>query len=136
MERIELINWKSKDEIEIKRLLDNYLVIEHRKNKETEEVKEYKREIPTINVEMLWKIIEKHCELNKMYSYRYLVERVCATYNLPFIENLSFDTMINAFNGGKYRSKYYFPFFYYPLKVLEYKEKIIYFGRGGIIRLC
>jgi len=136
MERIELINWKSKDEIEIKRLLDNYLVIEHRKNKETEEVKEYKREIPIINVEMLWKIIEKHCELNKMYSYRYLVERVCATYNLPFIENLSLDTMINAFNGGKYRSKYYFPFFYYPLKVLEYKEKIIYFGRGGIIRLC
>jgi hypothetical protein len=43
--------------------------------------------------------------------------------------------MMDAFNGGKFRSRYYFPILYYPLKVLEYFGYIIYWGRGGITRL-
>jgi len=50
------------------------------------------------------------------------------------LEGMTIEQMMNAFNGGKFRNLYYFPYMYFCLKVLEYQDKITYFGRGGIVR--
>ena len=49
------------------------------------------------------------------------------------IDNYGWDVDINAFNGGKYRRLYYFPYFYYPVKILEDAGLISY--HGGVIGL-
>lgn len=51
------------------------------------------------------------------------------------INGLKLSVSLEAFNGGCNRAKYYFPLYYYPLKILEAKKMISYSGRGGIIRM-
>lgn len=60
----------------------------------------------------------------KVTGYREVVSILMTKYNL------SID--IESFNGGKNRAKYYFPLYYYPLKILEYCKEIKYNGGGKI----
>jgi hypothetical protein len=51
------------------------------------------------------------------------------------IEFKSLNVGLDAFNGGRNRSAYYFPMYYFPIKILEFLEIIKYEGRGQVTRL-
>ena len=132
--KVEIHGWKGKDELEI---LDEgivYRVIEHRKNKETKETYSNEHLIPKVNVDTLWALIQIKCKICEKYPYKYLVRMILNQYRFHEKENQSIDMFMEAFNGGRNRAKYYFPYLYYPLKVLEAQGLIKHCGGGGIIR--
>lgn len=133
-EEVHIEGWKGRDDISVEQEGSSYVVYEHRKCKEDGQVATNKHVIPKENVKVLWSIIRDNCQYREEYKYKYLVRKVIEKYNIHLIEGLTVDQMITAFAGGKFRAKWYFPF-YYSLKVLENKAKIIYLGRGGVIRI-
>ncbi len=135
MTEILLESWKGKSGIKIEEQDINFQVVEMRKNKETGKVSKIEHKIPRENVETLWGLIRGRCDLNQKFSYKFLVTILNEKYEWHSQEQLTTEQFIDAFNGGKNRAKYYFPRLYYPLKVLEAKKLIKYFGRGGIERL-
>lgn len=134
MEIIYNEGWKGKDEISIFEDIKCYIIINHRKDKETEKINTKQFTIPRENVDILWQIILKQ-EQNSYYAARYLWRKIIIYYQIDKKDNIHIENMINSFNGGYNRSKYYFPLYYYPLKILEAKGYIKYSGRGGAMRL-
>lgn len=151
--------WKGKDEISIWEGPKYYKVVEHRKNKETGEIDESVNVVTKEDMRFLWDKIISNCEWGEKYGYRYLVRKiiqlgrmdlsvVCPSFEKfdgymrsspnhiqqSYKDFLS-EIMMETFNGGKFRKAIYFPVLYYPLKVLEAKGYIQYYGRGGIARL-
>lgn len=73
-----------------------------------EELKEVIRVLNKENLEL------RTIGVGEKTKYRKLIPSIIMTYHLP-IE-------IEEFNGGKNRAKYYFPLYYYPIKILEKKR--------------
>lgn len=134
-EQITLEGWKGKGDIELYERVDSYRICEKRKKKETGEVYEDETVIPKKNVDVLFEIILKNCQPNEKYGYKYLVRKVLEHYKFHEDEKAPLEFFMEAFNGGRNRAAYYFPYFYYPLKVLEGQGKIQYWGRRGITLL-
>ncbi len=124
---VEIEGWKSKDQLEIEKIGAGWVLTEHRKDKLSGEIATNIHKIPEDNVGMIWNIIIKLTQIGKGITYRKLVPSL--------IENYHFPIEIEEFNGGRNRAKYYFPFYYYPLKILEHLKFIRYGGRGKIVRL-
>ena len=61
----------------------------------------------------------------KTTNYRQIAKRI--------IKDKKIKIDIEAFNGGRNRAKYYFKYYYYPIKVLEELKEIKY--KQGIITL-
>ena len=133
-EVINVESWKGKDIISVQEGGGYYCVIEHRKSKETGEPTTIEHMIPKSHIETLIKLIDDNCVIGQEYKYKYMVRKLLEHYKFHEIENAPLEFFMDAFNGGKYRAKYYFPYYYYPMKVLEYKKLATYLGRGGIIR--
>ena len=134
-EIINLSSWKGKDDVLMTERKHSYSVIEHRKNKETGTVTESIHVIPAANVRTLYAIICRLCTPYEAYGYRYLVRALIASKDIAIAEGMTVEQMMNAFNGGRFRNKYYFPFYYYPMKILEAKNRVQHLGRGGVILL-
>jgi len=126
-EHIDINGWKGKDKVEIYEEGDIYVLHQHRKVKETGEIRDDIAKVPKSNVAHLWAILDKFCQVGEIYGYRYIMAKIKEFYG--------FDVADDAWNGGVNRSAYYFPFQYYPLKILEAQGKIQYFGRGSIVRI-
>lgn len=121
--------WKGKDDIEINREGNIWVIVEHRKDKDTWEIIEQKHTTAHRNVQLMWAIIKKACPtLDKKTKFRELHPYLLKVHNLP-------DISPESFQGGKNRSKYLFPLYYYPIKVLERLKYITYGGSGIIQRL-
>ncbi len=121
--------WKGKDTIDIVRLdKHEWLVTEHRKGKHSGKVTKNKWYIKAEAVNTIWKII---CMLTDKdvpkTNYRQIVSALIMKNNI--------DIQIDAFNGGRYRSKYLFPQYYYPMKIIESLGLIKYGGSGITKRL-
>jgi len=128
LRRVEVEGWKSKDIIEVEKIGSVWEVTTHSKDKLSGEIAVSIHKIPEVNVGSLWDLLQKTCKtVGTGITYRKLVPSIIETYHFP-IE-------LEEFNGGKNRAKYYFPFYYYPLKILESLGFIRYGGRGKIVRL-
>ena len=123
---INLYGWKGKDKITISKIGTEWHVIEHRKDKETNEIGQIETIIPEQNVVNVYEIIKARCGLFEKTKYREVAHDLILKNNL----SLSLD----EFNGGKNR-KNYFKTYYYPIKILEDRAFIKYSSRGGITRL-
>lgn len=133
-EHITITGWKGHDELAIIEAEGDYIIEEHRKVKESGDVDTMRHVIPKRNVHILWSIIRKHTDKETEYKYKWLVRKVCEHYGFHEKEGIPLEQMMDAFNGGRHRSSKYFPFLYWPLKVLEHHGLIQYFGRGGVKR--
>ena len=119
--------WKGKDKIKILWENEGWTIIEHRKEKKTDEIKQGKHHIPDKNVQVIWQLIKEQCfKIGDKTKYRKLVPKIIEYYKLT-------DVDMESFNGGKNRNKYLFKYYYYPLKVLEISYKFIEYSGGGII---
>lgn len=125
---VEIEGWKSKDSIEIQKINEEWHVTEHRKDKLTNEIATNIHRIPEQNVAITWQLITDLCKsIGQGITYRKIVPSL--------IEKYHFSIEIEEFNGGRNRAKYYFPFYYYPVKILEHLKWIRYGGRGKIVRI-
>lgn len=128
LRNVDMKGWKSKDKIIIEQIGTDWQISEHRKDKLSGEVAILVHTIPERNVSFLWELIKKHCKNpGSSITYRQLVPSL--------IELGHFPIELEEFNGGKNRSKYYFKFYYYPIKILEFTKFIRYGSRGKILRL-
>jgi len=127
MSEINLEGWKGKDRIDIYERKEDYKVVEHRKVKETLKVDKITHIIPKADVVFMLNFLKKNCSENRKYKYRELA--------VLFIHERGWDGLCDrdSFNGGRNRAKYYFPYYYYPIKILEFYNYLRYFGRGEVI---
>lgn len=126
---VELEGWKGKDEIEINKVDSGWEIIEHRKDKETGEIHENKHTITHDSVVVVWEKIKSLCpKVGQETKYRDIVPLLITHYGWT-------DVDMESFNGGRNRSKYYFKYLYYPLKVLERNRLIEYGGTGTMKRI-
>lgn len=125
---IEVEGWKGSDELIFEEIDEGWKITEHRKDKLSGEVATSTHKIPEKNVTELWEIIKSVCKTTGTSTkYRKLVPSVIEHYHFP-IE-------LEEFNGGKNRARYYFPYYYFCVKILEHLGFIRYGGRGKILRL-
>lgn len=117
---LEILGWKGKDILEIYKGFDNeFILLEHRKSKETKEIETTKHNVSSENVNRLlnfiktWKIGEVH---NCYYFTETLGEKDWAEIR-------------------KKRTNLYFPCYYYPLKCLEIMGIVRYSSGEKITRL-
>jgi hypothetical protein len=88
--------------------------------------------IPRADVDQLWKILSEQPRGVKQ-GYGEIVRKIVVLNKLHTANNLQINQMVDAFNGGKNRAKWYFPRFYRPLKILEAQEKVKH-GQGTVTR--
>ena len=131
---IDIFGYKGKDKIEIETKSDGFLVREHRKDKETGEIKTTEKIIPKVNVEIIKELIEQNCPIGEVYTSKYVARKLIQRLGFHLIEGIDEDVFLSALWGGKYRAKYYFPYLYYPLKILSHKGHIKYSSIGQIVR--
>lgn len=127
---IVIDGWKGKSEIQIYGDImgkGDVVVREFRKCKESGEIEESTHKIKKEDITSLYMMLKKNCDVGEKYGYRFVVNKL--------IEMRGWDVDIEAFNGGKNRSEFYFPFYYYPMKVLEKTGLVQYWGRGGVTLL-
>lgn len=116
--------WKGEDNISIERIdKKNWLVIEHRKCKESSKVNEIKHLVLHDRVFDLKYLIEKNLERSDNVNAMELWEDIIYMHDM--------DLKIDEFNGGKNRGTYY-NYYYLPIKILEHLGEIDYSGRGVI----
>jgi len=125
MNKIVLKSWKGKDKISIKEYATEYIVTEHRKNKETNKITEINHYIPKKNVTIVSSIISSSKQ--DKFTYANMVEKVIKEHDFKGLNR-------NNFNGGLNR-KIYFNFYYFPIKILEHYKKISYSSKGIITKL-
>jgi len=133
MERIGTENWKGKDSLEVEEYQEAYVVVEHRKDKESREVSTTERQVPKSRVDLLESLLRSRCALGQKYGYKYVIRLLIEHHKWHEELGVPIEMFMDAFNGGSNRAKYYFPHYYYPMKVLEWKNKVTYLGRGGVI---
>ena len=127
VENIE--RWKGKNSYKIYMGVDSiFRINEYRKNKETGEITKSTKEVEPDKINFLLSVI-RSIPLGTHYSARYFWRKIINHYGL--------DVDIEAFNGGKYRSEVYFPYYMYPLKCIEAMGLIrVVDGKGGgVVRL-
>ncbi len=124
-----IIGWKGTNSLALKKLDDNeWLITEYRRAKKSGKIYESNHYISIQHVKNIWKIIQMLTDKeNPETYYRAVVRSILIKYNIGLD--------IDSFNGGRNRSKYLFPLYYYPIKILEYLKHIEYGGRGTIKRL-
>jgi len=128
LKEINSYGWKGKDKLEIYKEGTNWILKEHRKDKESGEIAINPHIVPELNVVNVWNAITNRClTIGEKTSSRKIAIDLITQKNIP--------VGLDEFWGGKNRSKYLFPLLYYPLKVLENQHFIKYGGRGQIVRI-
>jgi len=83
-----------------------------------------KKNIDNKDVQALFKILLKLHAETPMIKYRDIAREIISKHKL--------DINVDAFNGGKNRSKYFFKLYYYPLKILEHLNYVRYKKHGEV----
>lgn len=117
--RVTIEGWKAMGSTEIyKGFVSGFILIEHIKNKETKIVDNVSHDVSKVAVNRLLFILKKW-KINEIHS----------CYEVA--DMLGYDWKEIWGN----RTEVYFPFYYYPIKVLEAIGVIKYGGRGSITRI-
>lgn len=124
---VESEGWKGKSETETIEEVDCWILREWRKHKHTGEHYFEEHKVPKKNVEILQNIIEQ-CRPREEYGAYFLWRKLIQEYKLAQIEGMEEETILQFFNGSKFRTKYYFPLYYRPMKILEDLGVIWYGG--------
>ena len=125
---VELVSWKGKDYPEIYQdFTEDFIIIEHRKDKKTGEVETIEHTISKKAVNYLKNLIKRKLEVGESMVYKVTIQILIKELNLPCDRD--------SFNGGRNRSQFYFPLYQFPARILEQLKLIEYSGRGTIKRL-
>ena len=130
-----------RDSIELERLdKDTFLLRIWRTNRSTgervcDENKVYRPEIET-----LWNLIRNRLDTENAVGARYMYRMVIEHYKFNEGLKIPMEFFLDAFNGGRNRTKFYFPFYYHPVKCLQKTGYISYCkstgaGRGAVKRI-
>lgn len=123
----ELQSWKVKTDITVEEFPDYYLLTEFKYVSPDSDPEETLHLVEKQHINSLWRLMKENLSFGIIYRYRDIVELIMREHGLHFD--------INAFNGGQNRTKYYFPLYYYPCRVLAELGRIRYFGHGHIQRI-
>jgi hypothetical protein len=116
---IEIEGWKGKGDISIyENFQTDFVVIEHIKDKDSDEVEERRTTIPVENVRYMLATI-RTLQLNTTYKCYAIANKMGWDWKELW----------------KNRTEVYFPKYYYPLKILQYLGFITYTSKGSVTRI-
>ena len=135
-EEIHEYGWKGKDKIRIVPHGVDFKYTEHRKNKETQIVKKHSHIVTRYNVVVLWNIIRQLLPLGEKWRSRDIIPHLIERHELCELEQVSMEMMKQKFSGlGHNRTDFYFPLYYYPIKIIAAKKYADYTSSGVTTRL-
>lgn len=128
---LDIEGWKGKSDLVITRFPDYFHIVEHRRHKETGEVQTIETDVPVQNVAALWKVMLAY-PLSKWVRWETVAENVCDFLGVAD----RFRRETGSFDKAKFFGNRtdYMMFYYYPTKVLESMEVIVY-GHGRLMRV-
>lgn len=110
--------WKGKDTLSIYGFKEDFILLEHRKDKDTGEIITIRHPIARENVNRLFFWIRQWKPLETKNCYEFAPHLGYSDWKALWKER-----------------KEYFDKYYYPIKILESLKIIKYFGRGDIMRI-
>jgi hypothetical protein len=110
---VDIEGWKGESGIEIYESGDEFIVIEHRKRKSDGEIIQVRSRCKKDRVLGLWRLLVRMREDTRENEFK------ARDIFRELIITLDLGISMDAFNGGKNRSKIYMPLYYFPLKVLQ-----------------
>lgn len=118
---------KTTTELHVEQDVENdEMVLIKKKIEDSDVIKTIRHSVDKDNYIDLWKVIIMLTdEDDKKTCYREIVSAL--------ITKNGWDVDVNSFNGGKNRSKYMFPYYYYPLKMLQSRGYVDY-NNGNVKR--
>jgi hypothetical protein len=124
---VESQGWKGVGKTEIVEQDDTvYLLRCWAKSKETGETYFTDHKIPKPYVTNLLGLLKEYATPRTEYGPHWMWRKIVLYYALHLKEQMDADMMVSFFNGSRFRSKYYFPLYYYPMKILEELGHIYY----------
>jgi len=122
-EKMNIEGWKGKSGFDIIEFPKIFQLVEYRKSKTTGKVNSIKHSVSKETVLQVWEVLKDYPQ-TKMLKFETLSEAICKSFGL-----MRFFRQTGTYDKQKFfgsRAEAYFPFYYYPLKVLEYKGVIQY----------
>ncbi len=116
---VSVNGWQGEDRLEIRKAKDVWIIKEHRKDKNSGDVKTITYKVKNIHIDTMLFILNSYGTkwIPAIEIYRNL------------IKHHRLDCELDAFNGGKNRAKHYYPKYYLPIKILESRKLIEYKNR-------
>jgi hypothetical protein len=133
-EIIDVQGWKGQGTNEISTDGDNIILRCWKKRKTDGEHYFTEHKVKREAVDTLLMLIEKNCEVREEYKPQYLWRKIVEHYDLGKKEGMDNELVIGFFNGTRFRSRYYFALYYFPMLILSEWGKI-YFGEKIWMRL-
>jgi len=141
VEEVPIEPWKGKSGVNVIKSEDRegFILIEYIRDKRTHEMKEKRTFVPLEHVITLWDIITTNIdvtpEIIQENGFKFPYDAMRKRYSLTFksfasLLIVNYDIPLNSskeFFGS--RSEAYFPFYYRPMKVLEFYEAVEYTTR-------
>ncbi len=127
LKKINLEPWQGKDKLQYTKEGSDWVITEHRKDRESGEVAYITHTIKQTDLVEVWRCIQTRIDIGEKTTSKKI--------GLDIIQKKRLPISIDELWGGKNRNLYLFPLVYYPLKILQEKKYIRYNGRGGIVRL-
>jgi hypothetical protein len=112
---------------------DGYRIQIYRINSNTHKKYTHTVTIPRENVKFIRGLFSR-LKSGESISYENIVRKIVKHYKISIKEMLPAPVVVSLFNGGVFRRKYYFPMYYYPIKILE-ADGFLKFKRNKIIKV-
>lgn len=130
---VPIESWKGESGFTVSVLPKIFRVVEHRKPAPGEPPKEVCHDVPHSNVAAAWEAVSKYPKGQRVKT-RTVAWRICDT--LRVADRFSRDS--GSFDFAKFfgsRGSGYFPYFYYPMKVLDHYRVVKHHKSGYVERL-
>lgn len=116
---------KGNNALKFKKTKTEWIITEPRKTNNNIESGLSKRYVTKKVLDDLWDIIKSQVTIDEpKTNYRNIITQIKKNNNIKI--------SLDSFNGGRNRARYYFPLYYYPMKILEHLQYIKYGGKGQI----
>lgn len=110
--------WKGKSGYTVHEQENVYVITTHQKPHKGGKVRVISQEIPKERVVRLWKELWYNLPEGEWYGYKYLARKTCEVFKLTRYFRPSGSFTEAKFQGS--RNNAYFPYYYWPLKIMEY----------------
>ena len=129
-EGIQGEKWKGKGSFQLFEFPKIYQIIEFKKNNEGKP-QEIKTDVDKENVKVAFEVLSEY-PLGKYVKSRTIAEHICEKLKVT-----RFNRETGSFDWAKFfgNRNDYFRYFYYPIKILDYKGVVAYHKRGMVKRM-
>lgn len=127
VEDVQLQAWKGKSGYTVITFPKIYRVISYQRANKGAKPRKVQHDVPRERVVRLWKNVISRLPRDQPHRFAQVAARVCKEFELDRFFKDTGTFQKDKFQGS--RGDGYFPFYYYPMKVLQYLQLVVYEGQ-------